>query len=119
MAKRNVLPEVFGTDGAEMAWAAGFFDGEGTAYAYRPEAKARRASLTIAQVDRFVLDRFQRAVGVGKVYGPYGPYAGNRKPHFQWKSATSADTAAVLRALSPWLSPIKKQQIQKAVSSVA
>lgn len=69
----------------EMAWAAGFFDGEGC-FSY--SRKVYTPTIAIAQVDRQVLDRFRAAVGIGKVYGPYrqgDASRPNRRPQFQYR----------------------------------
>ena len=55
-------------DREELAWAAGFFDGEGC-FSYTE--KARYGVATITQADIRPLDRFKTAVRVGNVYGPY------------------------------------------------
>jgi LAGLIDADG DNA endonuclease family protein len=51
-----------------LAWAAGFFDGEGC-FSY--SSAARYPCVSITQKDREVLDRFRAVVRIGKVYGPY------------------------------------------------
>jgi hypothetical protein len=51
-----------------LAWAAGFFDGEGC-FSYSPAS--RYACVSITQQYPDVLHRFRRIVGVGKTYGPY------------------------------------------------
>lgn len=52
----------------EIAWAAGFFDGEGWTGSYQ---KHERTSVTlkmhVTQTDKKVLERFQAAVGCGKI----------------------------------------------------
>lgn len=55
----------------ELAWAAGFFEGEGSVYVEQLES-GPYLRLNLAQVDdRLPLDRFAAAVGVGKVNGPH------------------------------------------------
>lgn len=70
-----------------LEWAAGFFEGEGNAYV-RPHKKRGKFYpsfvLQIAQVHREPLDAFKDIVGIGAVRGPYGPYSGNRQPHYQY-----------------------------------
>lgn len=101
-------------DREELAWAAGFFDGEGSTV---PVSKSNSPpSLSIYQLDKFCLDRFQDAVlGLGKVYGPY-----NRKRNNDtfsiYKTTKYKDTQAVIALLWYWLSPLKKQQILKVMA---
>lgn len=100
----------------ELAWSAGFLDGEGTFGTYR-ESKGKRPKMrfriSCAQVHLEPLERLQRALG-GRTYGPYGPYSGNRQAHYQWiVHADEAATAAAL--LKPYLSSIKSAQAELAL----
>ncbi len=108
------------TDRAEIAWAAGLFEGEGTFY-LRREAKrplmTPEPSASMTQVEREVLDRFCAIVGFGKVRGPYGPYSGNRKPYHQWYTHAAGDVRRLLDLLSPWLSDRRKRQGQACLDS--
>jgi len=59
----------FSPDREELAWAAGFFDGEGC---FSWTKKAAWGCAVIAQTNRQSLERFRLAVGgIGKIYGPY------------------------------------------------
>lgn len=51
--------------------------------------------------------RFGAAVGVGKVYGPYGPYPSQmgRKPFWMWVAWYPADVTRASNLLRPFLSP--------------
>jgi len=88
----------------ELAWAAGFFDGEGCVSVSRTLATAEPViQLSVSQVQREPLDRFAAAVGVGKVYGPYTKKSKPRaKPCYQW-SITGSDADAVFERLRPHL----------------
>lgn len=107
----------------ELAWAAGFFDGEGCTTVTRCKPKKRaidqlrpqlglRASL--AQVELEPLKRFYKAVGIGAIRGPY-KYGSNRQFHYQW-NASNLDVLAALDALWPYLSNVKKVQAYLKVS---
>jgi hypothetical protein len=91
----------------ELAWAAGFYDGEGCTV----NRGNFQPSMTITQADPYVLERFAKAVGVGKVYGPYSR-ANNPKhsPNWSYQSGTFEKTQHCLAQLWTWLSPQKKQQ---------
>jgi hypothetical protein len=90
----------------ELSWSAGFFDGEGTTGL----SKGRYARMSIHQVDRRPLDRFQSAVlGVGSVIGPYPHKNGRWQPIHQWRVSGSG-AQAVLAMLWPFLSEPKKEQ---------
>lgn len=91
----------------ELAWAAGFFDGEGST----SQAKSTngrfysKAKLTVPQKHRECLDRFRKAVGTGIIYGPLKDY---NIYHFSIQNAKGVDT--VLTKLWPYLSEVKRQQ---------
>lgn len=101
----------------ERAWAAGFFDGEGSA----TYIKARRKlEVSAKQVDRRPLDRFVKAVGWGKVYGPYdsggnaNPY--NSKPCHRWQLNGEVPICDFLTKIGPYLSEPKFEQITKVLT---
>jgi hypothetical protein len=99
----------------ELAWAAGFFDGEGTCYIAHHAAKAK-PRLAIGQIDDFVLLRFRSAVGeLGTVNGPY-IYKKRPKatPHYLY-TCNGYMVPIVTNLLWPYLSPVKKIQIQRVL----
>ena len=99
----------------ELAWAAGFFDGEG--HTGRGTHGGRRPIIAITQVDRRPLDRFAEAVGVGKVYGPYLRVKGNRQPVFLFQTSTFQSTQAVVAKLWTFLSRPKQEQAAAVLRS--
>lgn len=113
-------------DTHELAWAAGFFDGEGsigTSHSKRKRLYAdgmrhtKAITIDVRQVDRRVLDRFQRAVMIGAVKGPYGPYRNpNQQPFYAYVTSGLENTQAVIGFLWPWLSPIKRTQAIRALT---
>ena len=87
--KPSISYEFTPSETLELAWAAGFFDGEGCVrWRTCKETRNNRTreygsfSLQIAQVHREPLDRFAAAVGAGKVYGPYQPKGTRRQAHY-------------------------------------
>ena len=96
----------------ELAWAAGFFDGEGC-FVAQPQKYAPHPYLRviIGQTDREVLDRFQKAVGIG---GVCGPIKTKHKPMFSYYAASNNAIVAMNRIL-PWLSSVKRNQFHKAI----
>lgn len=102
----------------ELAWAAGFFDGEGctcVARVYPSERSRGRPSvlrLTIGQKEVTTLQRFQAAIGgLGSITGPYS-FKNGTPYRF---TASSRDTEIILPRLWPYLSEPKKQQALRAV----
>lgn len=102
----------------EIAWAAGFFDGEGHARwnTNIPKTAERRAygtfAIIVAQVEREPLDRFMAAVGEGKVYGPYtykSPLRINQRRFHQYVATGKYAVEAFLK-IRPYLTSIKQVQ---------
>ncbi len=102
----------------ELAWAAGFYDGEGYAGTQLARSGNRHLRLSIGQADRSLLERFQRAVyGLGRINGPYqrsAPDGTPRKPMHYWR-ASSCEARRVIDLLTPYLSEPKLAQIEAAV----
>ena len=103
----------------ELAWAAGFVDGEGHfgLHLSGRSITARKygvISLNIAQKDRQVLDKFQEIVGLGKVYGPYSH---GKKPtkYFGYFIHNFEHTQAAIGYLWKWLSPVKREQAKQTL----
>lgn len=100
----------------ELAWAAGFFDGEGTVHFSNVEQPV----CALSQIDRFVLDRFHRVVRVGNVTGPYaqnvyGPRTMNAKPQYRWSAGSYEGVQAVCALLWAFLSPVKRDQFARVL----
>lgn len=115
---RRELP-LLPTSEIELAWAAGFFDGEGSTYfQIRTQQKGRQRqygylAAAVHQTHREVLDRFQEAVGLGIVYGPYK----QKKAQWNdfWRYIAHGDEAdAVLKLLWPYLGSVKRDQALEA-----
>src|SRR5258708_5070125 len=110
-------------DREELAWAAGFFDGEGSTFCQLKQDRPRyRRQLVVAvgQSGREipeVLQRFQRALlGIGKIYGPY-IRKGRRLPTWQWRALSFEEAQAAIAMLWRFLSPIKQRQASGALCS--
>lgn len=97
-------------DREELAWATGFFDGEGC-FSYME--RARYGVATIGQTDPRVLERFRDAVRVGKVYGPYRKeYPGrlSKRPQWIYRAHRREHVQAIAAMLWFKLGPIKREQ---------
>ena len=105
-------------DEHELAWAAGFFDGDGWAALVRqtgrrsrqPKAQINQGSLTGTPE---VLVRFRDAVGVGRVAGP--KVEEGRQPLYWWVVSNRADVVRTGKLIGPWLSGEKRDQFAAAV----
>ena len=100
----------------EAAWAAGFYDGEGSTSVWRSHTTV--TTMTISQVDRRSLDRFLAVVGEGRVNGPYEVHSHpERQPIFYWK-ATGARAHRAMRIIWPYLGTVKREQYEDVVAEV-
>jgi len=100
-------------DRHELAWAAGFFDGEGWAGKSSRGVQARINQADASGVP-VALRRFQAALeGVGTIAGPV------RKPErqdlYSWTVSSRDDVCLVQRLLRPWLGPVKLLQFAIAL----
>jgi hypothetical protein len=107
-------------DPLQIAWAAGFFDGEGSTIAYLPNKKSRYQRLQAAVPQSGhggdvpeVLQRFRTAaLGMGTIAGPneYGIYL--------WKAQGLEETQATIALLWRFLGDVKRSQATAAVREV-
>lgn len=100
-----------------LAWAAGFFDGEGSTTLQNANSTRPRdyltPQLTISQHGSpECLVRFQAAVGgLGKLRGPDTyPQQGYTGQRWTWAARRHDNAQAVLACLWPWLSGPKREQ---------
>lgn len=107
----------------ELAWAAGFFDGEGSVYVrhtqrHKGGTTGRVYPLTtvevsLSQVRVEPLKRFLEAVQIGTLRGPYQHRKITHAPYFRWQTAGRPSVHKVLSLLWPYLSLPKREQFQK------
>lgn len=105
-------------DHTELAWAAGFWDGEGSTYLVRSRDRAASyAHARLNQASRIgppeVLLRFQRVVGLGDVRGPV--LEEGKEPLYRWEVANRADVIRTLMSLHPWLGIVKRDQFAQVL----
>lgn len=95
----------------ELAWAAGFFEGEGSVYITMPHPRKCTKPylrLNVTQLrDRLPLDRFVAAVGFGRVAGPHLGPSGERNRYAIDYSGPRAHAAMEL--LRPYLGEESKK----------
>lgn len=109
------------SDILDIAWAAGFFDGEGStkkvSYHYKTKKgvvrkPTKNLCLSVTQCDARPLVRFKKAVGeLGHINGPY-QYKANRRPYWVW-SASCSSAKHVFAILKPHLCEIKRNQYEQ------
>lgn len=90
----------------DIAWAAGFIDGEGTLAVYRTTCQGRSYTLprvSAVQKARHVLDRLASILGCGKITSRQGPSG-----CFSWQ-ANGKDAGKALGMLRPYLYAKRRQ----------
>ncbi len=100
--------------GLEQAWAAGFFDGEGSTYVVNTSSTCNQIVMKVAQEHKAPLDRFLSAVSVGVVRGPYNKKNPNHSQYYTWTIGSLDGVAKAARVLTPYLCQQKKDQLAKA-----
>src|SRR5213593_179378 len=107
-------------DQAELAWAAGFFDGEGSTIARKNTLRPgyRRLEVQVPQSGPggvpAVLGRFQNAVlGMGRMT------ARRKDGTFAWRAMLFEEAQATIALLWPFLGPIKRAQALRAMHAVS
>jgi len=103
----------------ELAWAAGFFDGEGCVGIVRgsPTRPPKSIRVGISQLDSRVLERFKAAVGVGYIHGPTKRY-GTSQPQYRYVAQHHPATQAICALLWTWLSPVKREQFKRCLMAI-
>lgn len=95
----------------ELAWAAGFIDGEGHFGSY--DRGTIGFDLSQSEPAHDLLYRMQRLFGFGKVNGPY--VYGNRKPAYRFQVSNYAHVKEIVLLVSPWLGATKLEQANAAL----
>ena len=100
----------------QLAWAAGFFDGEGC---FSLSKATMYPCVSITQHHPEVLVRFADAVGVGKLYGPYqhGTTTLSRREFFLLRAHGYPKVQAIAAMLWFRLGPAKREQATKVLAT--
>ena len=103
-----------------LAWAAGFYDGEGSTknvyYHYKNKKGKRKKPnanicMTVSQTNKQILLKFKKSVGGrGRINGPY-QYSAQKKPYWIW-SANCLSARETFNLLKPYLSFEKRKQYE-------
>lgn len=111
-------------DTHELAWAAGFFDGEGNVYCQTHKGNRGNRQLKVRVTQTGVhattlLERFKRAVlSLGNIHGPYPTFSTAKKrcnDHWDWEAGSFEGGQAVIAALWKFLGPAKRAQATAAL----
>jgi len=99
----------------ELAWSAGFYDGEGNARL--THGVNDYGQMSINQVNVLPLKRFQAAVlGLGRINGPYKH--GEWQDIYTWRVSSFQDVQAVAVMLWPFLEEVKKNQLKPVLENM-
>ena len=95
-----------------LAWAAGFFDGEGWAGKSKRGVQSR---VNQAGPDGMpaVLIKFHGIVGVGRLKGPH--VKEGKQDLYWWVASSRPDIARVADLIGPWLCPVKRAQFGRTL----
>jgi len=96
------------TRNEDLAWAAGFFDGEG----YIGMAIGKygvQFHVVAAQTEKSVMERFGQIVGGGNVYLQKNHRKSNWRPLWTWSTGKKTDAVHALKSLLPYLYTKKSQ----------
>jgi hypothetical protein len=96
----------------ELAWAAGFFDGEGWANRSKRGVQSRINQAGLDGVPE-VLTKFRRIVGVGRLKGPV--IAEGRQPLYFWEATSRPDLLQVVERIGPWLCAVKRAEFERTL----
>lgn len=101
-----------------LAWAGGFFDGEGSTFARSAARRPGYRRLNVAVTQRGgaaapeVLTRFSAAMnGMGGISRPFDDL-------YQWRVGDDSQARATIALLRPWIGPVKRHQAAAAVMTV-
>jgi hypothetical protein len=102
----------------DLAWVAGFFDGEGCISAVARKGRAAgRCSLRVSacQVDPELLHRLRSIVGFGNI----SCAASRRNPISVWRTGSFEEAHAFIAMVWHWLSAKRKKEATRALSLMA
>ena len=106
------------TNREELAWAAGFMDGEAHFGLVTTNRKTqnKHIHISVCQTEDGPLERLQKVLGCGTIYGPYKTKKSDgsaRKPYKQFHINTFERVQHTVCLLWPWLSAPKRAQAKR------
>jgi hypothetical protein len=110
--------EVAIMDATDVAWVAGFFEGEGSFVVGRGGSGRKYLHLRLGSTDKDVLDRLQSLAG-GRVIGPRRKQALHHKDFWVWGISSHADAVALSHEILPYLGERRRRQFDKAMAALA
>ena len=101
-------------DELQVAWAAGFFEGEGCISNVR-----KSQSISLNNTDKDVIERFISIVKYGNLIGPYKSngtkHKHTHKPYWMWAVAKKSEVKRILEMFLPYLGKRRRQRAEQAL----
>lgn len=96
-----------------LAWAAGFFDGEGCTSIKKKKSQInfRAVVISMSQKDERVLNKWYKIFH----FGYYDDVQTKYGPMWRWNTTTFEQAQYVMCLLWPWLGEVKKEQYERVV----
>jgi hypothetical protein len=102
--------------GLELAWAAGFIEGEGSISVWQSRQRVRKGQprISVVQTHTAPLIRLQEALGEGKIRGPFIPNNGiSVKPQWRWYTTSAPVSIYVITVLWPYLTSNFQEKVKE------
>lgn len=105
---------------ADIAWAAGLFEGEGCIYFFRQKHHVlTHVRMSVLMTDLDIVEKFCRIVECGKV-GPERRYGReHHKPAFMWQISNRTDIERLLLAFRPWFGERRGAKADVVLAEIA
>lgn len=100
------------TTKAEIAWAAGLFEGEGS-ICTSPTKRSATRRIVLSSTDKDVLERFGAVVEAGKLYGPHKQRGKGYKPIYTWSISDYKEVQRIAEAFLPWLGKRRTEAVEQ------
>lgn len=102
----------------QQAWAAGLFEGEGSIV----RRQTNGWTVVISMTDLDVIERFQEAVGMGKIYGPYFNAKKKNgdacKAVYKWMLSDKPGIEQFGRIMIPYLGERRRARLNEALAEI-
>jgi hypothetical protein len=97
----------------ELAWLAGFLEGEGFFIKQKSARGYIRVGIAAGSTDRDVLERLTQLVPTSRIQGPYGPGRGSigKKPYYRWILNTRPLVVELAEQMRPLMGERRRRQI--------
>jgi hypothetical protein len=96
----------------DLAWLAGFLEGEGF-FSCQVRAGYGRIMIGVTSTDRDVVERLARLVPRSRIYGPYTPEPDGlaKRPQYRWRFGIKPLVADLVTSLRPLMCERRQAQI--------